>query len=66
MTKSDHEFQCPGDHLRCNILLFFAPHIPRRVKRSTEAFVKKQSESDLDEIFGLNSILFIWLQIVFL
>ena len=40
------------------ILLFFAPHVPRRVKRSTEAFVKKQCESDLDEIFSLNSTLF--------
>ncbi len=33
----------------------FAPHI-QGGKRSTEEFVKKQCESDLDEIFSLNSI----------
>ncbi len=34
----------------------FLHRIFRGGKWSTEAFVKKQCESDLDEIFGLNSI----------
>jgi hypothetical protein len=57
--ESDEEWpwiSMPRWSFTMKLLLFFARHIPRRVKRSTEAFVKKQCESDLDEIFSLNSI----------
>jgi hypothetical protein len=47
VTKSDHEFHCPGDRLRWNFFCF--------LHGIFEAFVKKQCESDLDEIFSLNS-----------
>ncbi len=52
MTKSDHEF------INAETSYVFAAHI-QGGKWSTEAFVKKQCESDLDEIFSLNSIVFL-------
>ncbi len=57
MTKSNHEFHCPGVHLRCKILLFLHG-IFEEGEKSTEAFVIKQCESDLDEIYSLNSTVF--------
>ncbi len=55
VTKSDHEFHFAQVIIYDETSFAFCTAYSRRVKRSTEAFVKKQCESDLDEIFSSNS-----------
>ncbi len=62
-AESDEEWPwisfCPGVHLRWNFFCFCTAY-SEEGEKSTEAFVKKPCESDFDEIFGLNSIVFLW------